>query len=334
MQKVLFILLIVWLVALECPAMASTGPKVYLPQASDAYGKTFLDRDKFFTFEIHNVGDETLTLEVIKNSCQFAKASLSANVVDPGGMAFIRLGYAAGSVAVPVDLSYRAVLVTNDPTQPELSFFAEISVRALIDVEPSSIECGLVSRGQKVTHELKITLGDPGLQFQVKTDPHGPVLVEQDESEPVADGEERLLRYRVTLDTARAPRHLSTFITLVPHLQDVSSVDIPVSCEIDSPVMARPERLLLGSLKAGDSCERSVELFHNADAGLLHTECSSSALKAALEQGSSPDRSMLHVVTEWQSPAATWPAWVYILNEQGHTLEVVEVTAVPFSNGP
>ena len=110
MKSILVSFLLLIAVAASAQTAATKTDPLVLKQTEHDFGKIPQGKPVYFSFDLSNVGNESLTLENVQASCGCTTPEWSKEPIAPGASAQIRVGYNAASEGLfqkDITITYR-----------------------------------------------------------------------------------------------------------------------------------------------------------------------------------------------------------------------------------
>ncbi|MEK7793868.1 MAG: DUF1573 domain-containing protein [Candidatus Hydrogenedentota bacterium] len=243
-----------------CMRIVTASPIAEIEVTSIELGRRSLDETVDQTFAVRNAGDEDLAIKVEKTSCGCLSYITGAMVIPPGESADVELRVRPEKGRNLGPNTYHATLSTNDPDRPQIELSFSVDFGASIEVSPSVLDFGTVTRGDAPAKTLAITLFDGSISGALTLDSSaGYISVMEIANE--ARGTVRESTWKVELRTEHADAGEShEEIVIRSDSPDRPAVRVPVRAEIRGPLSAAPERIIIPAAAPGEEIEAHVKL--------------------------------------------------------------------------
>jgi len=246
-----------------CDETGSVGPRADIADTEKNLGDIPLDGAFAHTFEIRNIGDETLDVRVDSKSCSCTTSVLSAESVAPGGSLSVEVGFVPRSHSQTNTRSVSVSLATNDPTNKLIVLTVRGRSILPVEVSPATIDLGdvPVKEVAETVFEVRLHahLGKIPTVTGVTASQKG-VLVEQ--LEEACSQELKTISYRLRLLEPAELSDDSPYLEVHTDSLALPAVEVPVRFNVVYPVNTRLPRntLALGNLKTGEQVVKELEL--------------------------------------------------------------------------
>lgn len=235
--------------------LGRAGAEAYFDERVHDFGATPKGPQLVHYFRFTNSGKETLTISGVRVSCGCVTASAPVTQVKPGESSYITASMDSrrftGAKSVTVFVQF------TSPRFEEISLEVRANGRDDFSMSPESIAFGTIRKGKGGAASVQVTL---------QTDPNWEVKDAKAESNYVKPTVKLVKRNgaQVTYEISADLRNdlpvgkWYTDIWISTSNPNLSKVRIPLTVDVNAPVIVTPGALLLGDVKVGESVERNV----------------------------------------------------------------------------
>ncbi len=257
------------------PAAAPNPASLVVEPAEHRLGDVLRERPDAtvdVTTTLRNVGGESLRIGTIRIGCTCTAASLSRELIPPGGTATLTTSIKLGDSPMPRESSL--TIFNSSADRPALTLgFRWRSVNR-VRVEPASCEWSRLRRGETAERSLEVIVNGLGLcpSCRIEFGPGSGVLSGEvipvdgartgHASPPVGPSNRVIARLvaRARAIGELGARREESILSIRCGEEERARVAVPASWSVTAPVEVAPERLSLGSCRPGDRIERKVLL--------------------------------------------------------------------------
>jgi hypothetical protein len=206
----------------------SSGPKLYLPETMWDFGYVPKTGTVSHTYQIKNIGEDTLIIVKVRTTCGCTTAPLSKERLAPGETADMEVVFDPRRIKVG-ETSKRLQVISNDSADPfaDVRFTAKVGMKSsLVTVTPTEVDFDTVSLGTEEVRALtlKNTSGEM-LSVSVIEGPGDGLDVDL-KAQSLEPGESIQLGLKLRND--KAPGNIQTSLTLDFECSKVARVSIPI----------------------------------------------------------------------------------------------------------
>jgi hypothetical protein len=303
---------------------AGDAPRVKVDEPHHQFGTMERGRTKSHRFEVKNVGNGPLRLQVGQTSCKCTLGEVTGDAIPPGGSTHVELEWSAKSESGP--FRQTAIIITNDPLQSQIELSIEGEVVAPTGVQPAAFGFDKVMAGEGKSAEVFVMalvqddievsgaeLSDPATRdkFDVKIERVERELLPNPNAK---DGVKITLTAKSDLPIGRFDQWLS----LQTNLQDGEKLEIPVIGRVVGDIsifgVAWNEQqgaLSVGKVKSSEGAREKVNVVvRGAGANDVKLETQSidpPELKVKIGEPKRLSDELMHVPVEIEVPAGTRP---------------------------
>jgi Protein of unknown function (DUF1573) len=141
---------------LQSATLITTGdaPRVQIDEPHYHFGTMERGRTRSHRFEVKNVGNAPLRLQVGQTSCKCTLGEVTGDAIPPGGSTHVELEWSAKAESGP--FRQTAIINTNDPVQSRVELSIEGEVVAATGVQPPEIVFDKVTAGESKSVEVYV----------------------------------------------------------------------------------------------------------------------------------------------------------------------------------
>jgi hypothetical protein len=329
----------------HAPAPSGDAPRVQVDEPHHHFGTMERGRTKSHRFEVKNVGNAPLRLQVGQTSCKCTLGEVTGDAIPPGGSTHVDLEWSAKSDSGP--FRQTATIHTNDPLQSQLELTIEGEVVEAAGVYPTDFVFDKVAAGESKSAEVYVMallqdeievseaeLSDPASRdkFDVRIEPVERELLPN----PNAKG-----GVKITL-TAKPGLPIGRFdqwLSLRTNLKDGDKLEIPVIGRVVGDISVygvgwneELGALVLGRVKSSEGERTKVNVVvRGADAANVKFDIKSvdpPELKVTIGEPKRLNDVLMHVPVEIEVPPGTRPM-VRLDTAQGEAARIVLNTTHP-----
>lgn len=221
-----------------------------------------------FSFHFTNAGKSDLEIQEVQKSCGCTKAEATNKKVKPGEGADIE-----GEVDTTGRSGKQMKTVTvksNDPKTPSVTLRVEMNIRKEIDLQPSSVNFGVIDLGKEGRQEVKLTnTGEKPLRVtgidsnneKIKAVVVSPSVPDKPgESGPVV-GEANPVTIAVSVDASSEMGNVNGQITI--HTDNPSKPTLPlyVGGKFSGDIEVYPANVFFGLMRNSQPSNRTARLY-------------------------------------------------------------------------
>lgn len=201
-------------------------------------------------YRLTNDGSQPLKISNLTTSCGCAPATIDRTEIPAGQSAMLHLQTTAP--VYPGVISRAVFFETNDPEQANVRLDLLARADWPISSAPPTLNAGVISAGSEAKLDLEL-YGEDLSKIQIESVRPSDDWINVE----LAGGNERRLRYLVTLRPSKAGRIAGT-IVFQTTCADRPSIIVPVQGSVSSCISVEPKVILLGKVSPGEI--RRVEL--------------------------------------------------------------------------
>lgn len=332
--------------AAESPPSGPT-PKVVVDKSEHDFGALDIQGNGSHDFVLTNVGDAPLTLTAGGTSCRCTMSSLERESIQPGGSTKVTLTWKP--IEKPGPYQQTAKILTNDPTQPQVTLTISGRITAVTRFSPAEVVFTQVSAGDPTSAESTLFgyLDEP-LKIVGHTWSNETLAQYFDmEQQPLSDDEVKKeplaqngIRVRVTVKAGLPQGPFHQKLLLKTNLKSSSELTLPIQGNVGSEITIvgpgwDPERniLNLGEVARDAGIQRRLLLVVRGPSRKEVTfkpgEVAPNSLKVKLGQSSEINNGIviqtpLIIEIPKDSPPAN-----HLGSDQGHLGEIILETTHP-----
>jgi hypothetical protein len=306
------------------PSPTGDAPRIQIDEPHYHFGTMERGRTRSHRFEVKNVGNAPLKLQVGQTSCKCTLGEVTGDAIPPGGTTHVELEWSAKVDNGP--FRQTATILTNDPLQSTVELSIEGEVVEATAVQPSGFVFDKVAAGETKSAEVyvmalvqdEIEVGKTELADQATREKFD-VKIERVEREllpnPNAkDGVKITLTAKNDLPIGRFDQWLS----LETNLKDGEKLEIPVVGRVVGDISVHgiawsdeQGALAIGKVKSGEGARQKVNVVvRGAGANEVKFEVQSvdpPELKVKVGEPRRLNDELMHVPIEIEVPAGTRP---------------------------
>jgi hypothetical protein len=222
----------VFFLLLAVPAFAQEGespqPKIYLPHTLWDFGYVPKTGSVSHTYQIKNIGDDTLIIVKVRTTCGCTTAPLSKQRLAPGETAEMEVIFDPRRIKVG-ESSKRLQVISNDSVNPfaDVRFTAKIGLtNSLVKLTPTEINFDTI---YSVTEEMRTrtleNISGEEVSLSVVEGPGKGVELDLN-AQNLKPGESTQINFKLKKDAALG--NLSTSLTLDFECSKIARVSIPI----------------------------------------------------------------------------------------------------------
>ncbi len=273
----------------------------YAQETSAAPRAVFSEKDvelppklynKEFThpFVVKNGGAAPLLLTLGRRSCSCVAALSDERPIAPGEERVMNIGYSPKTGKEKHGrTSFSVEVLTNDPAIPRTSLSVSAVMVHSVEIEPDSIDFGVVGPGESPPRTLEIRRYSTADKF--------PRILSVTSDTPAVEilliGEEKkdgciVRRYSVSLVESQMPDVLEATVSATTDSDQFPVVEARISAKTPSALESQPKAFLMGLVKPGERRSKTVRLVLN-DATAprpAHARCTDPRVEVSLAEES------------------------------------------------
>jgi hypothetical protein len=263
--------------------IVAAGPIAEIDITAIELGRRPLDETVDQTFAVRNAGDQDLAIRVQKTSCGCLSFLTGATVIPPGEIANVALRVRPDKGRNLGPNSYHATLSTNDPDRPQIEVSFSVDFGASIEVSPSVLDFGTVTRGKAPTKTLTMTLFDETNGGALTLDCSAEHICAKEIANEVR-GTSRETKWSVELRAEHASvGTLRDEIVIRSGLPGRPVTRVRVKAEIRGPLTAVPERIMVSEVAPAETIEAQVKVSSSGGQPLGPVSASCADTRVAVE---------------------------------------------------
>jgi hypothetical protein len=214
------------------PAFAQEGespqPKIYLPHTLWDFGYVPKTGSVSHTYQIKNIGDDTLIIVKVRTTCGCTTAPLSKQRLAPGEIAEMEVIFDPRRIKVG-ESSKRLHVISNDPVNPftDVRFTAKIGLtNSLIKLTPTEINFDTISSATEEMRTITLeNISEEELSLSIVEGPGKDVELDLN-TQSIKPGESTQISFKLKKDATLG--NLSTSLTLDFECSKIARVSIPI----------------------------------------------------------------------------------------------------------
>jgi hypothetical protein len=306
------------------PPPTDEVPRVQVNEPHYQFGTMERGRTRSHRFEVKNVGNAPLTLQVGQTSCKCTLGEVTGDAIPPGGTTHVELEWTAKVDNGP--FRQTATVITNDPLQSKVELSIEGEIVDATAVQPSDFVFDKVAAGEAksaevyvmalVQDEIEVSdaeLSDPATRekFDVKIERVERELLPNPNAK---DGVKVTLTAKSDLPIGRFDQWLS----VETNLKDGEKLEIPVIGRVVGDISVHgvawsdeQGALAIGKVKSSEGARQKVNVVvRGATANDVKFEVQSvdpPELKVTVGEPKRLNDELMHVPIEIEVPAGTRP---------------------------
>lgn len=250
------------LLLVTCAARASaggikiTGPVIEITPPVFDFGTLPQESLRKVTTWIRNDGTEPLRIHGITSDCGCTVAQLSDSTLAPGDSTKLRITFSTRHFSGAITKHIR--LLTNDPAAPKAPIKLKAVVRAIVSLQPPSVDFGSVPRGESPARTITIkAAASDSLRIQ-------DVLVPEETFETrihnAGSGDSTAYSLEIMIRPDAPVGPFSSTARIQTNIRNARTLSLNLKGQIHGFFKAQPCRLLLGQVRQGRVRQRSIQL--------------------------------------------------------------------------
>jgi hypothetical protein len=305
-------------------APAGDAPRIQVDEPHFNFGTMERGRTRSHRFEVKNVGNAPLSLQVGQTSCKCTLGEVTGDAIPPGGTTHVALEWSAKADSGP--FRQTAIINTNDPLQSRVELSIEGEVVAPTGVQPPEFFFDKVTAGESksvevyvmslVQDEIEVShaeLSDEATRekFEIKIEDVERELLPNPNAK---DGVKITLTSKDDLPIGR----FDQWLTLHTNLEDGEKLDISVIGRVVGDIgvygvtwSEEQGALVLGKVKSSEGARSKLNVVvRGAGAGDVKFKIESvdpAELKVTIGEPVRLSDVLMHVPVEIEVPAGTRP---------------------------
>jgi hypothetical protein len=305
-------------------APAGDAPRIQVDEPHFHFGTMERGRTRSHRFEVKNVGNAPLSLQVGQTSCKCTLGEVTGDAIPPGGTTHVELEWSAKADSGP--FRQTAIINTNDPLQSRVELSIEGEVVAPTGVQPPEFFFDKVTAGESksvevyvmslVQDEIEVSqaeLSDEASRekFEIKIEDVERELLPNPNAK---DGVKITLTSKDDLPIGR----FDQWLTLHTNLEDGEKLDISVIGRVVGDIgvygvtwSEEQGALVLGKVKSSEGARSKLNVVvRGAGAGDVKFKIESvdpAELKVTIGEPVRLSDVLMHVPVEIEVPAGTRP---------------------------
>lgn len=308
-------------------ASAWAGPGDLFTEKVHDFGTTPKGPVLVHYFRFTNNTKQTLNLGTPRVSCGCVSASVNTNKVAPGETAVVIAQMDTRRIPTPnVTKSVIVYVPFLSPTQEEVALRVQTVCRDDLFMSPDTLAFGAVKAGEggKVSTRVTFT-SDPNWKVTEVTSTGAFVKAEFKE-ESRAPG---LVTYEVTavLDKACPVGNWISDIHLKTSNKAVEKLRVPVTVNVTQPFAITPDAAAFGSLRMGDSVEKTITLKSGAPFKILEVKGADDQLKVTVGKSDASPEHTIVVAANPKSPGGFTRTVEVVTDNKDQPKVIIPVTA-------
>ena len=252
-----FALHLVCFVALAAPAFGQEWATKMFKESKHEFGTVARGAKTEYEFEFQNIYKEDVHIASVRASCGCTTPTIKKDLLKTWEKGAIHCRFNTDTF-----LGQRGATVTVTIDKP---FYAEVQlkvsgyIRSDVVFEPGVIDFGDISVGSNASRSVKVNYSgrsDWSIADVRSANPNFEVEL----NEPTRNGNQVGYNMTVRLKPTAAPGYLQDELTLVTNDQRNKTITLAVQGRISSPLEIKPDPILLGEVKSGESITKTIVL--------------------------------------------------------------------------